>query len=207
VTDIWPRTLGLSESLSREEAAQRWDPKAVQHIVDQAERQRQEVVARFPLEDWPTLELERYALGTDRSSESYCYALEFGTPVIGSIRGGSSRKHVIYWRRREQEWYFDRKFRNVEEAWDALRAAFVRIFELVEADDFEALADYEPVAWAPALMAKSVYMYFPEKVVPIASFEHLLHFLRLLQADDVIPSSVIGARRVLEAAHGKGTLT
>ncbi|GAC55641.1 hypothetical protein, partial [Gordonia amicalis] len=35
---------------------------------------RQSVVRRFPLADWPTLDLDRYALGTGTSKQSFSYA-------------------------------------------------------------------------------------------------------------------------------------
>jgi 5-methylcytosine-specific restriction enzyme B len=67
------------------------------------EVERAAVIADFPLADWPELDINRYALGTP--GDSYCRRLEFQTPHLGSIRGGSAAKHIIYRRRSDSEWY------------------------------------------------------------------------------------------------------
>ena len=46
------------------EALAAWDRQARAADVATAEAERAKVLDRFPLESWPTLPLERYALGT-----------------------------------------------------------------------------------------------------------------------------------------------
>ncbi len=89
---------------SLEEALAAWSREADADALRAAEAERADVVARFPRESWPDLAVERYALGTERSAESYCYAMEFGSPHLGSISGGSSRKLLIFKRRGTGEW-------------------------------------------------------------------------------------------------------
>ena len=65
------------------DAISAFDREASQGEVETADRQRQEVVGRFPLDGWPTLTLERYALGqATTKKESYCWWMEFGTPAV-----------------------------------------------------------------------------------------------------------------------------
>lgn len=190
------------ERLPIEEAIRGWDRSSVAEKLAKAEEQRRRVVVTFPLEQWSTLPLERYALGTDRSSGGFCYAMEFGTPDIGSIRGGSSRKHLIYWRREQGEWwYYDQDTASVEEAWSAIRAAFVRAFQLADENDFDAIGDLEPIAGAPALVSKAVYAYFPDRIIPIFSHSHVIHFWEILGGQGEVPWSASGPRRLLELAR------
>lgn len=56
--------------------------------IERAERQRAEALQRFPLDSWPQMPLERYAVGLEDSTGTFCYWMEFGTVEMGSIRGG-----------------------------------------------------------------------------------------------------------------------
>ena len=64
-------------------------------------RERSALIEAFPLEGWPTLELDRYALGT-QVEHSFCWHLEFGARELGSIRGGNAMKHIIFRRRQRR---------------------------------------------------------------------------------------------------------
>ena len=180
------------------EAIADWDRVAIAPDVAAAEEERLDVVARFPLADWPSLPMERYALGTDVSAESFCYAMEFGTPRLCSIAGGSSRKLLVYKRRDTGEWYFDHRFASLDEAWTAVRAGFVKVFEAVAAGAFETLADVTPIDWAPALTTKAAWIYFPDTLMPVASHVHVEHFWVLLGGQGPIEWGVPGSRRLLE---------
>src|SRR5688500_3604483 len=94
--------------LSINEALTSYNRTSEADAVQSAEQERQEVVARFPIDAWPTMPLERYALGQGDTHESFCWWLEFGTPHVGSMKGGNARKHVIY-RKRDGNWHYDRQ--------------------------------------------------------------------------------------------------
>ena len=71
-----------------------------QRPADLRERQNTQHEAfldRFPISRWldGDIELDDYALNTPDFRNSYSYFLEWGTPNLGSISGGSSHKHVI----------------------------------------------------------------------------------------------------------------
>ena len=178
------------------EALAAWDREAHAADLAAAETQRAEVLERFPLAAWPDLPLERYALGTPGSTESFCYAMEFGTRNLGSMAGGSARKLLIYKRRDTGEWYFDRRFQSVDEAWTAVRAGFVRLFDAVAAGNIDAVGDLTPLDWAPALTIKAVSIYFPDAVLSIQSHAHLEHFWALLGGEGDIEWNIPGARQL-----------
>jgi hypothetical protein len=116
-----------------EEALETFDRDAARLAAQQAEALRRSIVARFPIDQWPALPLERYALGGD-DHDNFCYVMEFESRALGSIRGGSSRKHAIY-RARSGDWYYDDSYPSVEAAWDAVRGAFVEAFQFARAGD------------------------------------------------------------------------
>ncbi|MER5432588.1 AAA family ATPase [Streptomyces sp. NPDC002588] len=149
-----------------------------------AEDERKQVLSQFPLEEWATLPLSRYALGQDARSGSdpaYCWLMEYGAPRLGSIKGGSSRKHIMF-RYRSGEWWLAAPLRGMEpqEAWEELRGQFLRAFEAVAAGDVEAVDDLELLRSGQALVTKSLATYFPEHFLPIYAGEHLRRFVGLL---------------------------
>ena len=143
--------------------------------------QRAEILNRFPRDKWPDMALEDYALGQPAAEDTYCRWLEFKSPSLGSMRGGSARKPIVYKRRDREGWYFPKGFSNEREAWDRLRSEFVQAFKLAERGDWERIDELETLALGPALKLKSLHLYSPDHVLPVYSTAHLRHFLRSLK--------------------------
>jgi len=162
-----------------EQALEEFDRSAVQDAVAAAERQRLEVVRKFPRDAWPTMPIERYAVGLPGGEHTFCRMLEFQTPDLGSIKGGSSRKLVIYKHKNSPGWYFDPSYGDVEAAWNAVRGAFVEAFALAEAGDWAGVDALQPLRPGAALRTKAVFCYVPAGLLPIYSREHLAHFREL----------------------------
>jgi 5-methylcytosine-specific restriction protein B len=105
-------------------AAAAFDRSSVAEDEAMADAERKQVMAQFPPGEWATLPLERYALGLDGSGTgmTYCRLLEFGTPRLGSIRGGSAAKHIMY-RHNSGEWRLAAPLSGKEprDAWEQLR--------------------------------------------------------------------------------------
>ena len=72
-----------------EKAVASYDRATDKEFVAAAELERKEVVERFPLDQWPTMPLERYALGQKESEDTFSRWMEFRTQHLGSMRGGS----------------------------------------------------------------------------------------------------------------------
>ena len=135
--------------------------------VDAGAAELKQIRARFPRRSWPSMTLEQYALGRENSKDTFCYWIEFGTPNCGSIRGGSAHKHLIFKRKNEPGWYFGEQYADERAAWDAVRNAFVRAFDLAEEESWEAIEDLEPLQGGPAMRSKALYVYFPDKLLPV----------------------------------------
>ena len=139
------------------------------------EQQQSAFLDRFPLSTWPQLTLDEFALNTPDYRNSYSYFLEWGTPDLGSISGGSAAKHVIF-KRNTGEWAYPSGYGNVESAWETLRSAFVKMFELARKEDWTSTSELDILRGAKVVRLKSLFMYFPDEVLPVNSTTHLTYF-------------------------------
>jgi 5-methylcytosine-specific restriction protein B len=157
-----------------EEALKAYLPRR-EALRPKQEEQRSAFLDRFPLSVWPQLTLDDYALNTPDYRNSYSYFLEWGTPDLGSISGGSAQKHVIF-KRNTGEWAYPSGYGNVESAWDALRSAFVKMFELAQQGDWTSTSELDILRGAKVVRLKSLFLYFPDEVLPVNSTTHLTYF-------------------------------
>ena len=140
---------------------------------------RQAFVQRFPREQLPSLALEEYVLG---KPDSFCWWLEFKTHPLGSVAGGSSSKWGIWWSKGDQQWKWNKAFRcsDPEEAFARIRSGLVSLLETAALDQFDQLEQIGSSQLGPnrnGLRAKPLYLYFPDKFLPISNPYHLAHFL------------------------------
>lgn len=187
---------------SLEEALSNYNRALDKEHIEAGKRERAEVLKRFPLTLWPTMSLEQYALGQENSDETFCRWMEFRTPHLGSIKGGSARKLIIYKHKEKPGWYFDPAYKNEQEAWTSVREAFVAAFQRAQANDWNSISDLTPLLGGPALLLKTLHTYFPDKIFPISSKEHILHFLRLFNKQEAQERAwdVVRLNRALLAA-------
>ncbi|MFF3710489.1 McrB family protein [Streptomyces phaeochromogenes] len=136
----------------------------------------------FPWEDWPTLPLERYALGQGDSAETkpYCYLMEFGTNALGSIAGGSSMKHLIYARGQDGSWWHDPRYADEEEAWEAVRAGIIAAVTAAREGRIADIDSIDAIRSGPALASKTLRVYAPEGSLPVYGTDQVRHFLQRL---------------------------
>ena len=171
-------------------AASALDRSALHETLEAVEKERDMVVTAFPLGKWPALPLENYALGVGGdNSQSFCHMMEYRTPELGGIRGGSASKHIIY-RHSDGDWRMSGPLEGMEphQAWDRLRSEFTTAFEAVgsatEDEVFlDALDELPCLVYGQALLTKSLATYFPDLFMPIYSAQHIRDFARLLGGD------------------------
>lgn len=199
---VAPPSAGKTPTQTLEAAVEAFDRYRLAGKFAAAEQERRQVVDLFPLADWPDLPLDRYALGTANSVNSFCRWMEFNTPNIASIKGGSALKHLIFKRKGTDEWYFEKKYETLEDAWRSVRAGFVESFRLASESRFEEIAAVDAIRNAYSLSTKAVYCYFPDEVLPVCSSAHQDHFWKLLGGEGPIEHGPSAARRLLELARG-----
>ncbi|WP_093905913.1 AAA family ATPase [Streptomyces sp. cf386] len=190
----------MTETVDVWAAAAEFDRGTVSEVQAAIEDERKQVLDLFPLEEWAALPLERYALGLDPSGSTmtYCRLMEFGTLHLGSIRGGSAAKHIIY-RHNSGEWRLAAPLRGLDPqvAWERLREQFTQALQAAASGDFDAVDDLEVLWYGPTLVTKSLATYFPEHFLPIFATEHLRKFLTLLGGTAESDSSAWRSNRKL----------
>ncbi|MEV0436788.1 AAA family ATPase [Nocardia sp. NPDC050413] len=155
-----------------------YDTSRAADRVATAEQQRKRVLAEFPLAAWPTLPVERYALGCGPGT--YCRLMEFDTVDLGGIGGGSAGKHIIF-RRSSGEWKLAPQLgSDLESGWRRLREQFVAAFDAAEREAFDELDDLEALRSGQSLVTKSLATYFPRHFLPVFSGSHLRSFIERL---------------------------
>ena len=140
---------------------------------------RREFEQRFPREQLADLTLDEYAIGRP---DSFCYWIEFKTRDLGSVSGGSSHKWGIFWSKGDQEWKWNKALKSdsPEAAFQKLKTGLLNLIEAATHDQFDQLDAIGSNQLGPnrnALRAKPLYLYFPDKFLPIANPYHLTHFL------------------------------
>ncbi|RTL67000.1 MAG: AAA family ATPase [Pseudonocardiaceae bacterium] len=145
------------------------------------ETERADVLRRFPVDSWPTLELNDYALGRVDEPTPYCVLLEYRTPHLGSIKGGAARKHIMY-KGSDGAWHMSRPMQDwtPEQAWERLRTEFVTAIDAVRSGRPELVDPLPLLAYGPALVAKTFAIYAPEIFLRVYSADHIRAFIRHL---------------------------
>jgi 5-methylcytosine-specific restriction protein B len=172
MTSISPELLDAVEKHGR---------PAVSAAEQHAAAERVDLLERFPLERWPRLPLDHYALGTGDDPVPYCAMLEYRTPYLGSIKGGSARKHIIY-RQNSGEWWLAGPLEGLDPhvAWEQLRGEFVGAIEAARAGRLDDLDHHFPLLrWGSALVTKTLAVYAPQHFLRAYSGDHLRRFIRL----------------------------
>jgi 5-methylcytosine-specific restriction protein B len=160
----------------------------------EATQLHQEFLKRYPRERIASLTLDEYALG---KGEGACFWLEYGTDKLGSIRGATALKHVVYFDSKGNQWRYNKKYTSEDEAFQAVRTGLLKLFEFAEHDRFTEIDAVEPFQGQNLTRGKWLYMYFPEKFVPIFSTDALSDFGQMFALTPVEPPSATLLNRAL----------
>ncbi len=187
-----------------DEAIAEFNRDNIKNDLDRAEKERQQILKRFPLNNWDKLTLDRYSLGIDDSDDHFCLWMEFKSKTLGGIGGGNSGKHIIYKSRETREWCYvpGNRYQNEKEAWQSIRDGFIEAFTLAKNEKWSEIDEIESISYGPMLKVKTLHVYFPDEILPIFSRAHLQHFLELLKRPEANDSTydVIKYNRTLLAA-------
>lgn len=143
---------------------------------------RDEFIKRFPPETVGQLTLEQYALGHDRSHDSFCYWLEFKTHDLGSISGGSVGKFGVWWDKKDANWKCNQMFSDPQDALSRLTRGIALLVEAAQKEQYDKLDEIARESLGSkryGLRVKPLSLYFPDRFLPIANPDHLRYFLSL----------------------------
>ncbi|GAA3987542.1 AAA domain-containing protein [Thermobifida alba] len=186
----------LKRRLSR--ALRAFDRASHARDVAEAGQQIERVQREFPLADWSEMPVERYALGHPDRPDNFCRLVEFQTPALGSISGGSAGKHIIYYRKNEQRWHHDAAFADVNEAWQDLRGGFVAAFAATAEGRVSDIDGIRALRSGPAMASKTLFCYFPDRLLPVYSRDHRRHFIELLSGEKATDLDVFTSHQHLK---------
>ena len=118
------------------------------------------------------MDIEQYALG--KKQGSLCWWLEYNTIELGSIKGGSALKHKIFFSVKENKWVFPKEYQNETQAWLELRTEFYKYIKDFDNGDYINLEQTNIIYSMNMVRCKLLYMYYPSKLLPMYSTEHIL---------------------------------
>ena len=156
----------IKSNITLSQAIAQFDRSPTNPVAEGYRSQRAEIRRRFPLDKWPKMRLEDYALGQPEVKNTYCYWLEYKSQWVGSIKGGAARKLIIYKRKDREGWYFPKPFANETEAWDRLQSEFVQAFDLAERGDWERIDELETLGRGPAVKLSPCTCISPTRYCP-----------------------------------------
>jgi 5-methylcytosine-specific restriction protein B len=188
-----------------QEALRQFDYEAYREYFETGERERAQMLEYFPLERWPTMTLEQYALGQGRPKEDvYCWWLEFGTKNLVNIGGANANKHMIFYLR-DGYWKYPSAYSDKDAAWEAIHGEFLRLFELAKTQNWQQIHSEGLFDKGSLTKLKTLHVYYPDHIMPIVAIKHLKHFLMLLGDDEANLkglSSILLNRRLLQKLRG-----
>ncbi|MFC3885522.1 AAA family ATPase [Bacillus songklensis] len=145
--------------------------------VSKAEELLEEFKNKYPLDHFKQMTLGEYALG--RGGETYSWWIEYHSDALGSIRGGNAGKHIIYYSKNNEEWiYPTSQFENESAAWEKLRNDFVELVERFGNGDN--IDSTNLLFRANMLKTKTLYLFYPKKLLPVYSVADMKLFLEAL---------------------------
>ncbi|MFI8513123.1 McrB family protein [Streptomyces sp. NPDC085460] len=161
-----------------DEALRVFDRERYRADVEAADRRAEEIRAAFPWEEWPTLTLDRYALGQPDvpGHQAYSYVLEFGSKALGSITGGTAKKHFLY-RQNNGAWWFDKRYADLDRAWEQVRAGLVAAVTAAREGRVRDIDELAAVRSGIMVVAKTLRIYAPDAVLPVYSDSFTQHYL------------------------------
>lgn len=184
------------------EALSKFDRKALAPVLQDYQSQLQEMQLRFPESGWPQMSLEQYALGHPKADASFCRWCEFKSVTLGSIKGGSAHKLIIFKRKSREGWHFPSQFPDVETAWTHVRDGYVRSLELARDRKWSEIDSLVQMQHGPAVATKMLHIYFPDDVLSVFSNQHLRHFLQQLGESSSGETTLALNRRLLSLLRG-----
>ncbi len=150
-------------------------------MSNNAEQMRRQFVQDYPKEHINDLTWDEYVIGHGKESHTFCYRLEHELGELGSVRGNSSEKFGVWYGKHngsKEGRQFNAKFGdNPDSAFECVKGEIVRLIKAGEKNDTKAIKSSK---FGPMVRGKILYVYFPDKFLPIYSTEHLKFFVNML---------------------------
>ncbi|HEX8072154.1 MAG TPA: AAA family ATPase [Pyrinomonadaceae bacterium] len=176
-------TLTAGQPTDWRAALSEWLTHNSKTMSEELRQLRDEFVRRFPKERLSDMTLDQYALGTEKSKDSFCYWLEYKTQRLGSM-GGDVKKFGVW--KRKDNWQWNKIYSSAEDALARIKGgllALIAAVEQVHFHDLDRIGEEQLGQWRYGLRCKPLYLYFPDDFLPVWQPEHIAHFLRVFSAE------------------------
>ena len=168
--------------------------------MQENEKLRQDFVNDYTKEKIKNLTFEEYAIGYGKNNKSFCYRLEYELHDLGSIRNAPSGKFGVWFgttgKDKTKAKRCNSKFGTTPE--EGLETAKEEIISLIDAGKNDDYATILNSKFSPLVRGKILYIYYPDKYIPIFSEDHLKHFLKKLECGDFGNNHIEMQKRLLE---------
>ena len=143
---------------------------------------REDYCGEISIEKLGELTLEQYAGG---KPEGFCYWLEVKTSSYGQRPGRKLGKIRIWLSRSDNQWRYNTgSFSSIEDALTRLKKGLVELTTAVKegsSKDLNTIGDKYLGGRRYSLKGEPLYLYFPDKFLPITNPKHLQYFLRIVR--------------------------
>ncbi len=149
-------------------------------LIENMEKLRKSFVKDYPIKSIKSLALDEYVIGKGASNKSFCYRVEWELDQLGKIVGSPARKFGLWYGRvnksdKTNEYRCVKKFgENYLAAFEAVKNEISNLLLAGEVDDFSELRSNKI---SPMFKGKLLYIYYPQKFLPIYAESHLHYFL------------------------------
>ena len=175
VRGLWKEFNASSDTLKRKIKAFDGSGFFNDEKLRQLEDLRVEFVKRYPVSELVNLTKETYALGLENYKDTFCYWAETRLQELGDIHGATASKFGVYYGRKGEDrtnaW---RWTKWTEENFDNIKTELISLISSGTSLDIEAISASK---LSPMFRGKILAMYFPDKFLPIFSYEHIKFFL------------------------------
>jgi len=103
---------------------------------------------------------------------------------LALLANHGSQAFKIYFRKRDNRWWYEGDFENEQKAWQSIRQIYLHAFALAKAERFNDIDKLHTSRHGPNAVLKALICYFPNDFLPITSTNHIKHFLIALGVVD-----------------------
>jgi len=143
---------------------------------------REEFVKRFRKEKIGDITLDRYALGTGDSKDTFSHWLDYETKPLGAL-GGFVSKYGVW--AKAGEWRWKPAYKDQNDALTQIKTGLTELINAVEAgnfDDLDKIGSQYLGRNGQGLRCKPLSLYFPDQFLPVFQSDHLKHFMAIFGA-------------------------
>lgn len=156
-------------------------------------------VEDFPINRIKNLEIDEYVIGKNTHT-SFCYRLERELDRLGTIRGATSPKFVVYYGHNGKgsikDYRFTKKLGILTDKTEALAKVKEEIVSLIEAGNNNDIAQIKRNRLCNLFKYKILGTYFPDIYLDIYSHKHLDFFINKI-GHNVYKSDIIEKQNIL----------